>query len=150
MIKQIEKQWAAISIIFITLCGLGFRLYQITGQQLNIDEVTTLGIANHTSAFIVSYSLGHDNNPPLYYLFAHWSSVLLGEYSAFSIRIPAVIFGTLAIPVIYLIGKEIKMRLSDFFLLRWSPLSVPIAGIPRMPGHTASCSWHLPALFGFL
>ena len=108
MIKQIEKQWATISIIVITLCGLGLRLYQITGQQLNIDEVTTLGIANHTSAFIVSYSLGHDNNPPLYYLFAHWSSVLLEGYSAFSIRIPAVIFGTLAIPVIYLIGKEIK------------------------------------------
>jgi uncharacterized membrane protein len=108
MLKRIEKQWATISIIIITLCGLGFRLFQLTKQQLNIDEVTTAAIANHTSAFIISYSLGHDNNPPLYYLFAHWSSVLLGEYSAFSIRLPAVIFGTLAIPVIYLIGKEIK------------------------------------------
>jgi uncharacterized membrane protein len=110
MIKLIEKQWATISILIITLCGLGFRLFQLTKQPLNIDEVTTEGIANHTSAFIIRYSLGHDNNPPLYYLFAHWSSVLLGGYSVFSIRIPAVIFGTLAIPVIYLIGKEIKNK----------------------------------------
>jgi 4-amino-4-deoxy-L-arabinose transferase-like glycosyltransferase len=108
MIKVIEKQWAIISIIVITLCGLGFRLFQLTKQQLNIDESTTAWIANHTSAYIISYSLGQDNNPPLYYLFAHWSSVLLGGYSVFSVRIPAVIFGTLAIPVIFLIGKEIK------------------------------------------
>jgi 4-amino-4-deoxy-L-arabinose transferase-like glycosyltransferase len=108
MIKLIEKQWATISVIIITIFGLGFRLYQLTGPRLNLDEATTAWIANHTSAYIIKYSLSHDYNPPLYYLFAHWSSLLLGNYSTFSIRIPAVIFGTLAIPVTYLIGKEIK------------------------------------------
>lgn len=108
MRSWMEKWWATLSLIIITLCGLGFRLYQLTKPALNIDEVTTTWIANHTTAYIVSYSLSTDYNPPLYYLFAHGSAILLGDYSPFSVRLPAVIFGTLAIPIIYLVGKEIK------------------------------------------
>jgi uncharacterized membrane protein len=108
-IMRIKDFWAELALIPIMLLGLAFRLQQI-GRPLNLDEITTSSISNHTSAYIVQYSLNCDSNPPLYYLFAHWSTIILGAYSSFSIRLPSLILGLLVIPLLYLIGKEIKNK----------------------------------------
>jgi hypothetical protein len=58
----------------------------------------------------VDQSLGHvlgadnENNPPLYYLLA-WAAAKLGD-PAFAIRLPAVLFGTATVPVVYALGRR--------------------------------------------
>ena len=104
----IKKHWPHIALIVITLCGFLLRMNQLTWQCLNVDEATTSMIANNSVSWIVHYSLTTDYNPPLYYLIAHYSFILFNEVSRFSVRFPAVIFGTLAIPVAYFVAREIK------------------------------------------
>lgn len=106
---KIKNLWAELALIPIILVGVALRLQQFW-RPLNIDETVTRSISNHTSIYIIQYSLNSDSNPPLYYLFAHWSGEMLGNYSAFSIRLPSLIFGLLVIPLLYLIGKEIRNK----------------------------------------
>jgi uncharacterized membrane protein len=56
----------------------------------------------------MQWALSVDYNPPLYYLAAHYSSVLFGGATAFAIRLPAVLCSTALIPLSYLLGKEMK------------------------------------------
>jgi uncharacterized membrane protein len=100
--------WIPLTILAITLIGLALRLYQLDFQCLNVDEAYVIQLAADPTMSIIHSSLYIDCNPPLYYLAAHWSSVLLGGVSWFSIRIPAVIFGTLCIPLVYCVGKEMR------------------------------------------
>jgi asparagine N-glycosylation enzyme membrane subunit Stt3 len=108
IIGNVKKQWAGLFLATIILFGFAIRFYHLTWQCLNVDELVTQGAAAQSSAWIITWSLYSDYNPPLYYLIAHWSGLLTGSWDTFAIRIPAVLFGVLAIPVIYLIGKELK------------------------------------------
>lgn len=103
----IRKHWASLAIVAITLIAFCIRFYHLDWQCLNVDEVVTRSAATHTAEWIITWSLAGDYNPPLYYLCAHYSIALLGD-TIFALRLPALIFGTLTIPVIYLIGKEIE------------------------------------------
>jgi hypothetical protein len=46
----------------------------------------------------------NENNPPLYYLLA-WAAAKLGN-PAFSIRLPAILFGAATVPVVYALGRR--------------------------------------------
>ena len=94
----------AITLVF----AISIRIYNLTYQCLNVDEVTTAWIASHDPLWIIHYSLGQDYNPPLFYLIEHYSGIIAGGYSRFAVRFPAVIFGVLAIPVAYLIAAKVK------------------------------------------
>jgi uncharacterized membrane protein len=107
-LKSICKYWAELAIIGVTIIALFIRLYNLTWQCFNVDEVYTAQVAANTTISTIYYSFRYDCNLPLYYLAAHWASVFAGTIDRFTVRIPAVIFGTLAIPVIYLIGKELQ------------------------------------------
>jgi 4-amino-4-deoxy-L-arabinose transferase-like glycosyltransferase len=104
----IKKYWPYAVLAIFTVAGFLLRIYQLTWQCLNVDEVTTSEIANNTVSWIVHYSLTTDYNPPLYYLIVHYSFIFFQETSRFSVRFPAVIFGTLAIPIAYFVAKEIR------------------------------------------
>jgi 4-amino-4-deoxy-L-arabinose transferase-like glycosyltransferase len=104
----IKKHWSRLALLVITLSGFLLRMNQLTWQCLNVDEATTSMIANNSVSTIIHYSLTTDYNPPLYYLIAHYSFIIFNEVSRFSVRFPAVIFGTLAIPVAYMVAREIK------------------------------------------
>ena len=108
MEPMIKKYWPYVILALITVAGFLLRMYQLTWQCLNVDEATTSMIANNTVSWIVHYSLTTDYNPPAYYLIAHYSFVFFNEVSRFSVRFPAVIFGTLAIPMAYFVAKEIR------------------------------------------
>ena len=103
-----RKHWAIISVLIITLAGLFIRLYQLTWQCYNVDEVYTAQVAANTTQSIIYYSFRYDCNLPLYYIIVHWVSVFAGTIDRFTVRIPAVISGTLCIPIVYLIGKQIR------------------------------------------
>ena len=103
-----RKHWATISVLIITLIGLFIRLYQLTWQCYNVDEVYTAQVVANTTQSIIYYSFRYDCNLPLYYVITHWVSAFTGTIDRFTVRIPAVIFGTLSIPVVYLNGKKLR------------------------------------------
>ena len=109
-LQIVRKHWTELAIIGITIIALLIRLYNLTWQCFNVDEVYTAQVAANTTISTIYWSFRYDCNLPLYYLAAHWVSVFAGTIDRFTVRIPAVIFGTLAIPVTYLIGKELRNK----------------------------------------
>lgn len=104
---MIKKYWPLIAIAIITIAGFLFRMYRLDWQCLMVDEMTTSIYASKDVQWIISYMLSFDYNPPTYYLIAHYSEAIFG-ITRFAVRFPAVIFGTLSIPAVYLVGKEVK------------------------------------------
>lgn len=105
---MIKKYWWMIPLAIITISGLALRIYHLDFQCFATDELYTIKAAPWSSTEIILWSLGGDYNPPLYYLFAHYSSLLFGDVTSFAIRFPAAIFGTLCIPAAFVLGKEFK------------------------------------------
>lgn len=106
--RFLRNNWPVIALAAITLLGFLLRLHNLDWQCLKVDELVTRWAAMQTTESIITWSLSVDYNPPLYYLLAHWSSLIFGEVTRFSLRFPALICGTLAITAAYFIGKEIK------------------------------------------
>ena len=102
-----RNYYPEIALAAITIFGLFLRIYNLGWQCLTVDEVVTSNIAAKPFGYIFHWSLNFDCNPPAYYLLAHGSALLFRGVSAFAIRFPAAILGTLAIPMIYLVGKKI-------------------------------------------
>ncbi len=100
-------------LIFFIIVGTVLRFWNIGFQHMNWDEQFTIGFANpELSAIqIVINCFTRDYTPPLYYLAAHYSMLLLGQATAVAIRIPSAICGVLFIPVMYYIGKEYRDEL---------------------------------------
>ena len=105
--ELIEKYWPLMALAFITLAGFLLRMYRLDWQCLMVDEMTTSNYSANSVQWIVWFSLAADYNPPLYYLIAHYSEAIFG-ITRFAVRFPAVIFGTLSIPVVYLLGKRVR------------------------------------------
>jgi uncharacterized membrane protein len=108
IMNSLHKNWPIIALAAIALLGLLLRLHNLDWQCLKVDELVTRWAAMQTTESIVRWALSVDYNPPLYYLLAHWSSVAFGEVTRFSLRFPALICGSLAIPAAYYFGKEVK------------------------------------------
>jgi 4-amino-4-deoxy-L-arabinose transferase-like glycosyltransferase len=104
----LKNNWQIITLAIITLSGFLLRFHNLDWQCLKVDELVTTQAAMQPTCDIIRWSLSVDYNPPLYYLLAHWSSMIFGETSRFAIRFPALILGTLAIPASYLLAKEVK------------------------------------------
>jgi mannosyltransferase len=121
----IRQHWATLAIVAITLAAFCIRFYHLDWQCLNVDEVVTQSAARQSAEWIVSWSLDHDYNPPLYYLCAHYAVAIFGD-SIFAVRLPAVIFGTLTIPAIYLIGKQVKDEMLGVLAASVSTIMFPL------------------------
>jgi uncharacterized membrane protein len=61
---------------------------------------------------IISSSMTMDVNPPVYYILAHLSLVLFNGWDV-AIRFPALLFGILLIPAMYLLGSEYNKDSND-------------------------------------
>lgn len=96
-----------LAIAGLTAFAFLLRIYHIDAQCMTWDENFTKNLAITNASHIISFSFTVDPNPPLYYLVAHVFGNLYG-FTPFIMRLPAAIFGTLAVPVVYLIGKEYR------------------------------------------
>jgi len=99
--------WSLL-IVFILL-GTGLRIFHLD-SGLWYDEIRTLiDSVRPPFAEIVTHFPGN-NDHLLYSVLAHLSIVGWGEH-AWSLRLPAVIFGIAAIPMLYLFGTSVTTRL---------------------------------------
>ncbi|MEA2064871.1 MAG: glycosyltransferase family 39 protein [Patescibacteria group bacterium] len=69
------------------------------------DEMASVTIANFNFPEILEYFV-IENNPPLHFLYLHFWIKIFGD-GEIAVRISSLIFGLLAIPLTYLVGKEI-------------------------------------------
>lgn len=111
----------ALAVVAI---GFGLRLYALAGESLWYDELLQLDIAQDRLVNIFPRLRGH-SAVPLDYLIGHFW-ILLGRGEGW-VRLPAVFWGTLTLPVAYRLGQALLGRragLLFMFLLALSPFHV--------------------------
>ena len=116
----------------IILLGLLFRFYQIGDGLLTFNEVAEVSIASFELSKIVYAIKAMVHAPPLYHFLLHFW-MYLGN-NEFTIRMLSLITGTLAIPAIYFLAKELyddKVGLISAFLMGIVPIQVHFSQIAR-------------------
>ncbi len=99
-----------VIIFFITFLGFILRVWDLGAPSFWYDEVLTL----HRSTILFNDSEGFFLRPPAFYLFVWFSINLLGE-SETTVRLPSVIFGTLTIPMVYLLTIRLQKDKNERF-----------------------------------
>ena len=101
------------------------RLFMLEYTGLWTDEIGQVQIAENTLFQTILQSVRHDANTPLDYIITHFA-LYVGRSEGI-LRIPAVIFGVLAVFVIYKAGKQMfdqQTGLVASFLLAILPIHV--------------------------
>ncbi len=97
-----RERWGLVGLVTATLI---LRLWAL-GDGLWVDEVSTLvGYVRLPLGEIVA-TYNTNNQHLLYSLLAHLSIGVFGE-SAWALRLPAAIFGTLTVPALYFLARNI-------------------------------------------
>ncbi len=102
IILFLNKYWILLSI---TTAGLILRLYKITAISLWHDEAFSALLIKYSWGEM-TYRIGLDVHPPMYYYFLRIWSYLFGN-SLFSLRGMSVLFGVGTIIITYLLVKKI-------------------------------------------
>jgi mannosyltransferase len=102
-LSKVEINNRSILLLAILLLGLLFRLYNLGGESLWLDEALSVKFAELDLARIFFL---RDTTPPLYYIFLHGWIHLFG-ISEYSVRFPSVMFGCLSTFMMYKIGKQL-------------------------------------------
>jgi mannosyltransferase len=113
MSKPNQRNWLLIFLL-ILLLGTALRLYQLDGQSLWTDEITSYRNSSGTLSQVVFEPQVNSNVPPLYYLVVHWTLLISGQ--DWALRFPSLVFGVLSILLLFSI------------LRRWSGSSVALVG----------------------
>lgn len=123
--------WLAIAV---TVMGGLLRVLLLDAKGLWLDETFSVWLANHRVAEMLQWIVRIDPHPPLYYfLLHHW--IALNRDTPYFVRLLSVLFGTGAIPIIYLSGKRISgavMGLAAAVILALSPFHIAFAQETRM------------------
>ena len=95
------------ALFCIVLVGALVRLYGLGVESLWTDELITLEYIRRYSTLelLVEIPLNQPHLPLYYVLLDLWVSV--AGTSATALRLPSVLFSTLAIPVAYLVGRDL-------------------------------------------
>jgi len=95
--------WSCWTLAGITAGALALRLVSI-GSDLWLDELTPLLRYEHATAWQIVTNYVSSNNHLLNTLLVKWSVATVGEHE-WSVRLPAVLFGTATVPVMFWITR---------------------------------------------
>jgi uncharacterized membrane protein len=98
-----------IPILAITLFGFALRLAFLGRQSLWYDEAFSLAVARADWPTFWAALLSDGVHPPGYYLLLRGGLALFGA-GEFGLRFPSVLAGTLAVPLIYQLGRALGSR----------------------------------------
>ena len=155
MRSALSRRTVLVALGVILLFAAALRLYDIGGvpTELDADEIDL-----YNSAYSIA-ATGHDvdgtllpylyspvtRNPPVYAIAAYGSSLIFGR-TPLGLRLPAVIFGVIAILLLYGIAFELTRRvdvaLIAAVLMATQPIFVHFARVGWEPAS------ELPFLFG--
>jgi Dolichyl-phosphate-mannose-protein mannosyltransferase len=95
--------WQIAAVGAATVVGLAIRLYRLEAAPLSSPEIYTWDFAHQTVPFIFGQLSHIETNPPFYYLLMKLV-MQIGE-TEFFLRLPSVVAGTMAIPLVYILGR---------------------------------------------
>ncbi|MGD2143899.1 MAG: glycosyltransferase family 39 protein, partial [Anaerolineae bacterium] len=110
------------------------RFHRIGSQGLWIDEAFSIWLARRPLGEMLHWVAEVDQHPPLYYALLHGWTEVFGDSEA-SARSLSALFGSLTIPVVYLLGRRLsgeKVGLLAALILAVSPFHVRFAQEARM------------------
>ena len=96
------------TLIALTLLGAGLRIFRLD-QGLWYDEIVTLVESVRPPLLQILSVFPGNNNHPLYSVLAHIAVASYGEH-AWSLRLPAILFGIATIPMLYFVGAIVTSR----------------------------------------
>jgi Dolichyl-phosphate-mannose-protein mannosyltransferase len=100
------REIVCLAVIGTAILGaIAFRWLDLQRWSLWWDEGFTVWASSLPISRIIPFAKG-DNQAPLYYLIQHYWDGLFGT-SEFALRSLSALFGTLALPVFYLLGKKV-------------------------------------------
>ncbi len=94
-------------VIIITLFGGFLRVLLLSTKGMWLDETFSVWLANQSVPDMLQWMVKIDQHPPLYYLLLHYWIAHYGD-TPYYVRMLSVLFGTITIPIIYLIGKRMS------------------------------------------
>ena len=131
---EIDELASWLMVIFITLFGGWLRVLLLADKGMWLDETFSVWMASHSVPDMLQWMIRIDQHPPLYYLLLH-SWITLNGDTPYNARLLSALFGTVTIPVIYLIGKRISgavLGLAAAVFLALSPYNIYFAQEARM------------------
>jgi len=100
------RELGAVAVVGVAILGgVAFRWFDLQRWSLWWDEGFTVWAAHLAPARIIPFARS-DNQAPLYYLLQHYWIGFFGD-SEFALRALSTLFGTLALPVFYLLAKKV-------------------------------------------
>jgi uncharacterized membrane protein len=95
-----------VALLAIVLIGLFLRVYQLGTQSIWLDEAWSVWMSKMSVPQLVATAARADTHPPLYSLILHYWISLFGT-SELAVRLLPAVFGVLAIPVTYMVGRQL-------------------------------------------
>ncbi|MBI1878125.1 MAG: glycosyltransferase family 39 protein [Chloroflexi bacterium] len=94
-----------LGLLIVILIALALRLALLGEQSLWYDEGVTWLLSQKPPGELLQWTAA-DIQPPLYYLLV-WETDALFGHSEWALRFPSVIFGVLAVPLIYILARRL-------------------------------------------
>jgi 4-amino-4-deoxy-L-arabinose transferase-like glycosyltransferase len=104
VIRPTEIAFLAVLVVV----GAGLRVYR-SDTGLWYDEIVTLLDSVRPPLLRIVTHFPSNNDHPLYSVIAHLSVSIFGT-TPFALRLPAVLFGVAAIPLLYFVGRAVTGR----------------------------------------
>jgi mannosyltransferase len=125
--------WTWLALLALIMLAFALRVYHLPVQSLWYDEGVSWYLTRMSWPALTLWT-ANDIQPPLYY-YLLWLWVRLVGSSEYALRLPSVFFGTLTLPLLWIIGRrwvgEAAAWLAVLFLAL-SPLHVYYAQEARM------------------
>lgn len=132
-IRNSQTGRALFFVGLILVAGFALRLVQLGEKSLWVDEGATWVLSQRPLPDILEDS-GDREHPPGYYALIHFSSRVSDSEAA--LRFPSVVASTLAILLVYLLGRRMadhRVGIAAAALLALSPLDLWYAQEARQP-----------------
>ncbi|MFN2543573.1 MAG: glycosyltransferase [Actinomycetota bacterium] len=97
----------ALQVGVVTLLGLALRVAMINVPGLRADESLSLAqVQTHSLTGLWKYLITGNVHVPLYHTILHFWIGFFGD-SEWALRVPSVVFGTAAIPLLYIVARRL-------------------------------------------
>jgi len=111
------------SILFLSLLALALRLIQLGTESIWFDEGFSIRMASLPLGELLPAIRREDFNPPLYYLILHGWIRWFGD-SEWVLRLFSVLCGTLSIPIVYRLGRDLLGKTASLWATFLTAISV--------------------------
>ncbi len=119
--RQTNNLIRVFPLVALIWMAFAIRLFQLDTQSLWYDEGITWYLSQFSMPELIRWTAA-DIQPPFYYLIVWLSTHFFGD-SEFALRFPSVIFGILAVPLMWRLGR-LTMP-SSAFLAAWLTVFAP-------------------------